>query len=180
MRKLQVEELNRIDLATFHKSPKIPVMLLLDNIRSGHNVGAAFRTADAFALKRIYLSGITAVPPNKEIHKTALGATESVEWHYFTNTLEAIQELKKLDYKLIGIEQTTESMLLHQADFAPQEKIVFVFGNEVNGISEEILPHLSSCIEIPQWGTKHSLNVSVCIGIVVWDYLMKTNQINKS
>lgn len=180
MRKLQVEELNRPDLESYRNIPKTPVILVLDNIRSAHNVGSAFRTADAFALKGIYLCGITAVPPNKEIHKTALGATDSVDWKYFSSATEAIQALKNQGFKIIGVEQTTDSVFLEEASFKANESIAFVLGNEVEGISEEIVSLLDACVEIPQWGTKHSLNVSVCTGIVLWDYLLKTGQISKS
>jgi 23S rRNA (guanosine2251-2'-O)-methyltransferase len=180
MRKLQVEELNRPDLESYRNISKTPVILVLDNIRSAHNVGAAFRTADAFALKGIYLCGITAVPPNKEIHKTALGATDSVDWKYFSSAIEAIQVLKNQGFKIIGVEQTTDSVSLQEANFKANEPIAFVLGNEVEGISEEIVLMLDTCVEIPQWGTKHSLNVSVCTGIVLWDYLLKTGQISKS
>jgi tRNA G18 (ribose-2'-O)-methylase SpoU len=180
MRKLQVEELNRLDIETFRNISKTPVILVLDNIRSAHNVGAAFRTADAFALKGIYLCGITAVPPNKEIHKTALGATDSVDWKYFSSATEAIQALINQGFKIIGVEQTTDSKSLQDANFKANELIAFVFGNEVEGISDEIIQFLDSCVEIPQWGTKHSLNVSVCTGIILWDYLLKTGQISKS
>jgi 23S rRNA (guanosine2251-2'-O)-methyltransferase len=180
MRKLQVEELKRPDIETFKAISKIPVILVLDNIRSGHNVGAAFRTSDAFALKCIYLIGITATPPNKEIHKTALGATDSVDWFYFSSPFEAINDLRKQGFKIIGVEQTTESIFLQDVQFESEEKVAIVLGNEVEGISEDMVAQLDLCVEIPQWGTKHSLNVSVCTGIVLWDYLMKTGHINKS
>ncbi|NIK74720.1 tRNA G18 (ribose-2'-O)-methylase SpoU [Thermonema lapsum] len=170
MRKLQLEELGRVDVDTFKSKPKHPVVLVLDNLRSAHNVGAAFRTGDAFALEALYLCGITPQPPHKEIHKSALGATESVEWYYFEQTTEALKHLKERGYRIVGVEQTDTPTYLQ--DFRPlkAEKYAFVFGNEVYGLSDEVLPFLDMALEIPQFGTKHSLNVSVTIGIVCWHY----------
>jgi rRNA methylases len=169
MKKLKLEELGRITVDQFKEADKIPVCILLDNVRSLHNVGSAFRTADAFRIEKIYLTGITGTPPHREIHKTALGATESVAWEYFEKSEEAVQKLKSEGYKIIAIEQTTNSKPLHE--FAPNknEKMCLVFGNEVNGVSDEVIALANEAIEIPQHGTKHSLNVSVCLGIVVWE-----------
>jgi 23S rRNA (guanosine2251-2'-O)-methyltransferase len=168
MKKLKLEELGRISVQTFRESEKIPVCLLLDNIRSLHNVGSAFRTADAFRLEKVYLAGITGTPPHREINKTALGATDSVAWEYFTTPAEVIKELRTRNYRIIVVEQTTESQPLQL--FQPLAKVPYclVFGNEIDGVSDEILSYADGAIEIPQSGTKHSLNVSVCIGIVSW------------
>ncbi len=168
MKKLKLEELGRISVEAFKEVEKVPVTLLLDNIRSLHNVGSAFRTADAFRLEKIYLTGITGTPPHREIHKTALGATDSVNWEYHADPVKAITELKKKQYRIIVVEQTTASIPLH--DFKPEPGIpyCFVFGNEINGVSDEVIDAADAAIEIPQSGTKHSLNVSVCLGIVSW------------
>lgn len=168
MKKLKLEELGRISVAEFKDSEKVPVCLLLDNIRSLHNVGSAFRTADAFRLEKIYLTGITGTPPHREIHKTALGATESVAWEYFEDATPLIELLKKGNHQIIVIEQTTDSRPLQE--FKPEKGVsyCFVFGNEVNGVSDSVLSLADGALEIPQSGTKHSLNVSVCIGIVSW------------
>jgi 23S rRNA (guanosine2251-2'-O)-methyltransferase len=173
MRKLKLQELNRVDQETFKQQPKTPLVLVLDNIRSGLNVGSAFRTSDGFGLEKIYLCGITATPPHKEILKTAIGASESVAWEYSKTTLETILKLKKLGFVILAIEQVDQRTWLQnfQIDFG--KKYALVFGNEVDGVSEEILPHLDAGIEIPQMGTKHSLNISVCVGIVVWDFFKK-------
>lgn len=144
-------------------------MIILDNVRSLHNVGSAFRTADAFRLEKIFLTGITGTPPHREIHKTALGATDTVEWRYFESVAEAVTTSKNDGFKIIAVEQTDESLPLQQLSFSPNEKYCFVFGNEVNGVSDEVIALTDLAIEIPQEGTKHSLNVSVCIGIVMWE-----------
>jgi 23S rRNA (guanosine2251-2'-O)-methyltransferase len=169
MRKLSTEEILRINSDTFNKSPKLPVVVVLDNIRSQHNVGSVFRTSDAFRVESLFLCGITASPPNREIQKTALGATESVDWKYFGTTMEAITHLLQENFQIIAVEQTDESIRLDQ--FVPQDnrKIALVFGNEITGVSEEILNSLDLSIEIPQFGTKHSLNVSIAAGIVIWN-----------
>ncbi len=167
MRKLKLEELNRQSVDTFKDAPKLPVIVVLDNIRSALNIGSVFRTCDAFAFEEIYLCGISATPPNREITKTAIGATESVKWSHHPDISQAIQQLKASGYSIIGIEQTDNSVLLQNFTQHP-EKMAIVFGNEVDGISEYILQELDYCIEIPQYGTKHSLNVSVCAGIVLW------------
>lgn len=169
MKKLKLEELGRITVDEFKDATKLPICILLDNVRSLHNVGSAFRTADAFRIEKIYLTGITGTPPHREIHKTALGATESVDWQYVENSAEAIQQLKNEGYRIISIEQTTESKPLQS--FKPQEneKLCLVFGNEVNGVSDDVIALSDVALEIPQHGTKHSLNVSVCLGVVVWE-----------
>ncbi|MCS6824309.1 MAG: RNA methyltransferase [Cytophagaceae bacterium] len=173
MRKLKLDELNRLSTEAFRQAPKHPVCLMLDNIRSLHNVGSAFRSADAFLAEKILLCGITGTPPNRELHKTALGAEDAVQWQYFKNSNEAILQLKQDHYKIISIEHTNQSLPLQ--NFVPQKenKYCFVFGNEVFGVSDEILLHSDMCLEIPQFGTKHSLNVSVAIGIVLWNYVAK-------
>jgi len=173
MKKLSLKALNRLSVEEFKKRPKTPVVLVLDNIRSALNVGSAFRTADAFALERVYLCGITAQPPHREILKTAIGATESVDWSYAANTLEAIQQLKADDYQIIAIEQAEQSISLEEFPVNPKGKYALIFGNEVNGVSQEAMDIVDQCIEIPQYGTKHSLNVSVCLGIVVWAFFRK-------
>jgi tRNA G18 (ribose-2'-O)-methylase SpoU len=170
MKKLKLEELGRISVDEFKDAEKIPVCILLDNVRSLHNVGSAFRTADAFRIEKIYLTGITGTPPHREIHKTALGATESVAWEYMENVADAVTKLKDEGYHIIAIEQTTESIALQQFEVNPQNRYCLVFGNEVNGVSEDVIALSNTAIEIPQHGTKHSLNVSVCLGVVVWDF----------
>ncbi len=164
-----MDELNRMNADQFIKAPKIPVVIVLDNIRSQNNTGSIFRTADAFRLEGILLCGITATPPNREIQKTALGATESVSWKYFPSTLTAIDELKTDGYTIIAVEQTRNSTPLQ--DFIPQPdgKYALIFGNEVEGVDEEILENCRQILEIPQFGTKHSLNVAVAVGIVIWN-----------
>ena len=173
MQKLKLQELGRLSVDEFKEAGKIPVCILLDNIRSLHNVGSAFRTADAFRIEKIFLTGITGQPPHREIQKTALGATESVAWQHVEQTKDALLELKAKGYTIVIIEQTTKSKPLHE--FAPleTEKYCLVFGNEVDGVSEEALTVSDMAIEIPQLGTKHSLNVSVCLGIVVWEIFKK-------
>jgi 23S rRNA (guanosine2251-2'-O)-methyltransferase len=173
MKKLKLEELGRISVDEFKEASKLPLCLVLDNIRSLHNVGSAFRTADAFRLEKIFLTGITGTPPHREIQKTALGATESVDWVYVESTAEALKNLRAEGYKIIIIEQTTESISLHTFTPQPGTKYCLVFGNEVNGVSEEAIPFGDLAIEIPQNGTKHSLNVSVCMGIVLWEFFRK-------
>jgi 23S rRNA (guanosine2251-2'-O)-methyltransferase len=173
MKKLKLDELGRISPDQYKDVQKLKVVLVLDNIRSLHNVGSAFRTADAFLIEKIVLTGITGTPPNREIHKTALGATESVPWEYSETTVDAVENLKKNDYRILIIEQTTHSIGLQDFDFTPNEKYALVFGNEVNGVSEDVIPFADNAIEIPQAGSKHSLNVSVCLGIVVWNIFQK-------
>ena len=176
VQKLKLEELQRVDIKTFKESDKIPLIIVLDNIRSMHNVGAVFRTADAFIIEKIILCGITPQPPHREIHKAALGATESVDWEYTSSIAEALANLDKDGYKIIGIEQTNQSQVITEFDFDEASKYALVLGNEVEGISEEALPLCHSFIEIPQHGTKHSLNVSVCGGIVMWEFFRHLKQ----
>lgn len=173
MQKLKLQELGRLSVDEFREAGKIPVCIVLDNVRSLHNVGSAFRTADAFRVEKIYLTGITGQPPHREIQKTALGATESVEWKYVEHTQNVLTELKANGYTIGIIEQTTKSKQLHEFVPKEDEKYALVFGNEVDGVSEEALAEADLAIEIPQLGTKHSLNVSVCLGIVVWEIFKK-------
>ena len=170
MRKLKLEELNRPDIETFKRRPKKSIIVLLDNVRSGLNVGSVFRSSDAFAIEKIILTGITPCPPHREINKTAIGATTSVEWAYHEDATEALKSLKDEGYKLIGIEQTDESSALSSFKVDSHEQYALIFGNEVSGISENLLPFLDDAVEIAQYGTKHSLNVSVCAGIVLWTF----------
>jgi len=163
-----MSELGRLDVPAFKSATKIPVTIVLDNVRSLHNVGSAFRTADAFRIEKIFLTGITGTPPHREIEKTALGATDSVEWEYVEKPEEAVQRLKASGYRILVIEQTTDSTSLRDF-FASTEKLCLVFGNEVHGVSEPVIELADQAIEIPQSGTKHSLNISVCVGIVVWE-----------
>lgn len=174
MRKLKMDELNRVSAAEFKELPKIPVVLVLDNVRSLHNVGSAFRTGDAFRVEKIYLCGITGTPPNKEINKTALGATESVDWEHVADTGELARRLKQAGYRIIALEQAEKSTLLQHFRPDAQQPQAFVFGNEVFGVAEEVMALADEVVEIPQFGTKHSLNISVTVGVVVWDYLNKT------
>ncbi len=172
MRKLKNSELGRISVENFKSSKKVPVVVVLDNVRSALNVGSAFRTSDAFRIEKIYLCGITATPPNKEIRKSALGATESVKWEKVEDTESVIKKLKSEGYHICAIEQTENSTMLN--DFIPPEKpIAAVFGHEVNGVQQSVVDLCNQCIEIPQIGTKHSLNISVCLGIVIWDLYKK-------
>ena len=163
-----MNELNRITPEQFKKSAKIPLIVILDNIRSMNNVGSIFRTCDAFAVEKLYLCGITAKPPHKDITKTALGATESVHWDYVENVVTLVQQLKQNNIKVYIIEQTDHSIFLDQFQF-PEEKMAIVLGNEVFGVSEALLPICDGAIEIPQHGTKHSLNVTIAAGIVIWE-----------
>lgn len=168
MRKLKNEELNRISADEYKKAEKIPLVIVLDNIRSLNNIGSVFRTADAFRVEKIYLCGITGRPPHREIHKTALGATESVDWEYQEKTNEAIVKLKNSKYKVVAIEQMESSINLSDYKPEPNEKLALIFGNEISGISEDIIKDIDLCIEIPQFGTKHSFNIAVSAGIVLW------------
>lgn len=168
--KLKLEELNRIDVETFKKVEKIPLVVVLDNIRSMHNVGATFRTADAFLVQKIILCGITPQPPHREIHKAALGATESVDWSYEADINVTIDDLKSQGFEILGIEQTSNSKMISDFTIDNTKKYAVILGNEVEGISDEALPNINTFLEIPQLGTKHSLNVSVCGGIVMWEF----------
>ena len=166
MRKLTTDELNRLSKADFEKVEKIPIIIVLDNIRSLSNVGAFFRTADAFRIEALYLCGITACPPHRETHKTALGADETVSWRYFATTEEACRQLRADHYQIFAVEQVENSVPLQRFTFMPQT--AYIFGNEVDGVGEEALAYCDDAIELPQEGTKHSINVSVCAGIVMW------------
>ena len=172
MRKLEVTELNRISAEEFKVVNKLPLVVVLDNIRSLHNVGSVFRTSDAFLVEKIVLCGITSCPPNAEIHKTALGAEYSVEWEYFENTLEAVELLKNEGYCIYSIEQVENSTMLDEIklDKNPQQKYAVILGNEVHGVAQEVVDASDDCIEIPQFGTKHSLNVSVSAGLIIWKF----------
>jgi len=169
MRKLGMDELNRLSVDEFRQSAKMPVVVVLDNIRSMHNVGSVFRTADAFLIRGIYLCGYTPQPPHRDIHKTALGATETVEWKYFQDIREALKELKEEGYRVFAVEQVENSVPLQEMARQHSEKTVVVFGNEVSGVGEEALKLCDGSVEIPQWGMKHSLNISIAAGIVLWE-----------
>ena len=179
MIKLKLEQLGRISVHQFKTAEKVPVCIVLDNIRSLHNVGSAFRTADAFRIEKIFLTGITGTPPHREIHKTALGATESVPWLYESESVTVVTRLKAEGYTIVAVEQTTESIPLQE--FLPEtgNKYCLVFGNEVNGVSETVISVADIAIEIPQEGTKHSLNISVCLGIVAWEIFKKFALVQK-
>jgi len=173
MRKLKNSELDRLSIADFKISKKAPMIVILDNIRSLNNIGSVFRTCDAFLIEKIYLCGITAKPPHKDIHKTALGSTDSVEWEYVENTLELVERLKKSYIKIISVEQAENATMLN--NFIPQQQTTYavVFGNEVKGVSQDVVNASDTVIEIPQYGTKHSLNISVSTGVVIWDLFSK-------
>ncbi len=177
MRKLLNKELERKSLEQFRRSEKSPFIIVLDNVRSHSNVGSVFRTADAFMTEAIYLCGITATPPHREISKTALGATESVAWRYYSQTLEAVAELKDRGYRIAGIEQAVGSTELQNMKILTGEKYALIFGHEVNGVAQEVLDKCDICIEIPQFGTKHSFNISISAGIVLWELNKKLSQI---
>lgn len=178
MKKLSLEELNRVDVSTFKEIPKNQICIILDDIRSMNNVGSVFRTSDAFCIEKIYLCGITATPPHRDIEKTAIGATESVAWQYAENALELCRNLKKEGWKIIAVEQVEGSVMLHK--FVPNstEKYALIVGNEVFGVQQELVDLADSCLEIPQFGTKHSLNVSVSMGIVLWDLVSKLDLVS--
>ena len=178
MRKLRINELNRISAEKFKTTTKTPLVVILDNIRSCNNIGSVFRTSDALLIEKIYLCGITATPPNKEIHKTALDAEKSVAWEYFGKTEDAVKKLKGNGYKVLPVEQVENSMSL--PDFKPKtdEKIALIFGNEVKGVQQKVVDLCDGALEIPQYGTKHSFNVSVSAGIVLWDIFQKMNTVN--
>ena len=179
MRKLNMEDLNRLSVEEFKEVKKSPIVIILDNVRSLNNVGSAFRTSDAFLIEKIFLCGITGKPPHKEIQKTALGATESVAWEYAGTTLEAIEKLKNSGHLICSFEQADKSIMLDK--FVPQkdQKYALVFGNEVFGVEEEVIENSDYVLEIPQLGTKHSLNISVSIGIALWDLSVKMGVLKK-
>ncbi len=173
MRKLENKELERKSVADFKEAKKTPITIILDDIRSLHNIGSVFRTADAFLIEKIYLCGITAIPPHKEIHKTALGATETVAWEYQKEVTEVIENLKKDKIKVFAIEQVENAVFLQNFKVDSSKRYALVFGNEVYGVSQKAIELCDGSIEIPQIGTKHSLNISVSAGIVVWDLFQK-------
>ena len=173
MRKLKNSELGRKTVEEFKQTNKTPIIVVLDNIRSLNNVGSVFRTSDAFLIEKIYLCGITATPPNKEIHKTALGATESVDWEYVENTMDLVEKLQAENVKVLSIEQAENSTMLNTFTPETDQKYAVVFGNEVKGVQQEVVSASDICIEIPQLGTKHSLNISVSCGVVLWDLFTK-------
>lgn len=178
MRKLENSELDRKSVTDFKLADKTPIVIILDDIRSLHNIGSVFRTSDAFLIEKIYLCGITATPPNKEIHKTALGATDTVAWEYAKDVLEVISKLKAENTIIYAIEQVENAVFLDNFQPIKQTKYALVFGNEVYGVSQEAIKICDGCIEIPQLGTKHSLNISVSAGIVVWDLFQKMKNLS--
>jgi tRNA G18 (ribose-2'-O)-methylase SpoU len=173
MRKLENSELNRKSIDDFKEASKTPLIIVLDDIRSLNNIGSVFRTSDAFLIEKIFLCGITATPPNKEIHKTALGATETVAWEYFENAIEVINKLKSEGVKVFAIEQVESSIFLQDFEIEKNRKYALIFGNEVFGVSQKAIEICNGTIEIPQLGTKHSLNIAVSAGIVIWDLFKK-------
>lgn len=173
MRKLKITELNRISIEEFKEADKLPLVVVLDDIRSLHNIGSVFRTADAFRIECIYLCGITATPPHPEMHKTALGAEFTVDWKYVNNAVETVDNLRSEGYVVYSVEQAEGSIMLDELTLDCSKKYAVVMGNEVKGVQQEVIDHSDGCIEIPQYGTKHSLNVSVTAGIVMWDLFKK-------
>ena len=173
MKKLKITELKRISIDEFKKADKIPLVIVLDNVRSLNNIGSIFRTSDAFLVSSIYLCGITSVPPHPDIHKTALGAEYSVDWKYFENSGDAVTELKNYGYKVLALEQADKSIMLNELELTKTGKYAVILGNEVKGVEQSVIDICHGCIEIPQFGTKHSLNVSVAGGIVIWEFYNK-------
>ena len=174
MKKLKNKDLQRINIEAFKSAEKTPITIVLDNVRSALNVGSVFRTSDAFLIENIILCGITATPPNKEIRKAALGSTDSVNWKYIKNTTDAVKQLIKEGYYVVGIEQVDKSTQLNKFEL-PKKPIAIIMGNEVNGVAQEVINECNTVIEIPQFGTKHSLNISVTTGIVIWELWKKLN-----
>ncbi len=177
MRKLKNSELNRLSIEEFKKSGKTPLVVVLDNIRSLNNIGSVFRTSDAFLTEKIILCGITAKPPHKDIHKTALGATESVNWEYAESTIDAVNKLKNEGFIIVSIEQTEKAIMLQDFKIEKDKKYAVIFGNEVKGVQQEVVNLSDYSIEIPQYGTKHSFNISVSAGIVLWEFFRKIKSI---
>jgi 23S rRNA (guanosine2251-2'-O)-methyltransferase len=173
MRKLKLDELNRASVDEFKEQEKLPVAIVLDNVRSMHNVGSIFRTGDGFAVDRICLCGITSQPPHREIEKTALGATQSVNWTYDADTVSAVDQLRQEGYTIIAVEQAENSTMLNEYQPLPDQKFALIFGNEVNGVADDVMAKIDTCLEIPQFGTKHSFNIVVSAGIVLWDFFAK-------
>ena len=180
MQKLSMDDLNRISPEEFKRSEKTPVIAVLENIRSAYNVGSVFRTADAFLLQAIYITGYTCIPPHKEIKKTALGAEDTVEWKHFANADEAIAALKEKGYKVYAVEQVVNSKMLQQCNFDVDEKIAVIFGNEVTGVELSTIEKCDGCIEIPQLGTKHSLNIATAAGVVLWEIVRTRSHITEA
>lgn len=180
LRKLKVTEMNRLTVEEFKKAEKLPLVVVLDEVRSLHNIGAVFRTSDAFLVNKIYLCGITAVPPHPEMHKTALGAEYTVDWKYCKHTQEAVNELHEAGYTILAIEQCAGSTMLDHLTLENEKKYAIVMGNEVKGVQQEVVDMCDGCIEIPQYGTKHSLNVSVTTGIVLWEFANKLIRLKQS
>lgn len=178
MRKLKNSELNRLDVATYKTAKKTPLIIILDNIRSLNNIGSVFRTSDAFLIEKIYLCGITAQPPHKDIHKTALGSTDSVNWEYVKDTLDLVENLKKEGVYIAAVEQAEQAIMLNDFKPAIGKKLALVFGNEVKGVAQEVVNVSDVVIEIPQFGTKHSLNIAVSAGLTIWDIYNKINSYN--
>ena len=178
-RKLSNIELNRLDTEEYKRARKLPVTVVLDNVRSQHTIGSAFRTSDAFLVEKVVLCGICAVPPTPEIHKSALGAEFSVEWDYRDDAVQAVSELRDAGYTLIGVEQTENSTSLEDLKVEEGKRYALVFGNEVKGVNQQVIDMCDECLEIPQWGTKHSLNVSVSAGVVLWEFCKKLRSINQ-
>lgn len=177
MRKLKITELNRLSAEEFKNVEKLPLVVVLDNIRSLHNIGSVFRTSDAFRVANIYLCGITATPPHAEIHKTALGAEDTVDWKYFNDTLDAVKELRDNGFDIFSVEQVEGSVMLENFEPENGRKYAVILGNEVKGVRQDVVDASDGCIEIPQYGTKHSLNVSVTSGIVIWDLFCKLSRL---
>jgi 23S rRNA (guanosine2251-2'-O)-methyltransferase len=173
MRKLKLDELNRVSVEEFKEQRKLPVAIVLDSVRSMHNVGSIFRTSDGFAVEQICLCGITSQPPHREIEKTALGATQSINWTYYPEAATAVDDLRKQGYQIVAVEQAENSVMLNQFKPEPDQKYALIFGNEVNGVSDEVMAKIDTCLEIPQFGTKHSFNIVVSAGIVLWDFFAK-------
>jgi len=173
LRKLKLDELNRASVSEFKEQDKLPIIVVLDNVRSMHNVGSIFRTCDGFAVEQVCLCGITSQPPHREIEKTALGATRSINWVYYAEPVQAVEQLRKDGYTIIAIEQAENSIMLNDFEADKGKKHALVFGNEVNGVSDEVMQLIDACIEIPQFGTKHSFNIVVSVGIVLWDFYCK-------
>jgi 23S rRNA (guanosine2251-2'-O)-methyltransferase len=175
LRKLKLDELNRATVTEFKAQDKLPVAVVLDSVRSMHNIGSIFRTSDGFAVEQVLLCGITAQPPHREIEKTALGATQSINWSYHEDAVAAVKQLRADGYQIIAIEQAENSVMLNEFTPDKNAKYALIFGNEVNGVSDEVMQIIDTCIEIPQFGTKHSFNIVVSAGIVLWDFFAKLN-----
>lgn len=177
MRKLKNDELDRLSIDQFHESSKTPLTIILDNVRSLNNIGSIFRTGDGFRIEKIILCGISTTPPHRDIHKTALGAEDSVSWEYFSETIDAVRKLKGQGYHIAAIEQADNSISLKQFTPTKGQALGLIFGHEVKGVQQDVVNESDSCIEIPQLGTKHSFNVSVCVGIVLWDLFVKISSL---